>query len=146
MISRDVVIAVGTFGLAMVWVYGSENVSFALRWFAPVTAAHFLAGFLIAKWRILLLPVAVVLASIPVPTPAGADSSTFGEVLLYELFVGLPVVAVGIGTGRWNRGAPFLGAAIRGNSEAATPDELLSRPRCVRCGGHWGMREPNDVP
>jgi cytochrome b561 len=108
LISRDVVIAVGFFGLAMVWVYGSENVSFALRWFAPVTAAHFLAGFLIAKWRILLLPLAVVLASIPVPTPAGADSSTFGEVLFYELFVGVPVVAVGIGTGRWNRGAPFF--------------------------------------
>jgi hypothetical protein len=92
----------------MLWVYGSDNVSFALRWIAPLTAAHFLAGFLIRKWRTLLLPIAIVVASIPVPTPVGADSATFGWVLLYELFVGLPVVIVGVGCGRINRGAPFF--------------------------------------
>jgi hypothetical protein len=108
LISRDALIAIGSFGLVMVWVYGSEDVSFALGWFALVTAAHFLAGFLIARWRTLLLPIAVAVASIPVSTPKGSDSTTFGEVLLYELFVGLPVVAVGIGTGRWNRGLPFF--------------------------------------
>ena len=105
---QDAAVAFGLFAFAMLWVYGSDNVSFALRWIAPITAAHFLAGFLIGKWRTLLLPIAIVVASIPVPTPTGADSTTFGEVLLYELFVGLPVIAVGIGSGRMNRGAPFF--------------------------------------
>ena len=107
-ISRDAAVAGGVFAFAMLWVYGSDDVSFALRWIAPITAAHFLAGFLIGKWRTLLLPIAIVVASIPVPTPAGADSATFGWVLLYELLIGLPVVAAGIGCGRMNRGAPFF--------------------------------------
>jgi cytochrome b561 len=106
--SRDAAVAGGLFAFAMLWVYGSDNLSFALRWMAPITAAHFLTGFLIGKWRTLLLPIAIVVASIPVPTPAGADSANFGWVLLYELFVGLPVVAAGIGSGRMNRGAPFF--------------------------------------
>lgn len=105
---RDAAVAFGLFAFAMLWVYGSDNVSFALGWIAPITVAHFLAGFLIGKWRTLLLPIAIVVASIPVPTPTGADSTTFGEVLLYELFVGLPVVAAGIGSGRMNPGAPFF--------------------------------------
>ena len=92
----------------MLWVYVSENVSFALSWIGPITAAHFVTGFVIGKWRTLLLPIAIVVASIPVPTPGGADSTTFGEVFLYELLVGLPVVAAGIGCGRMNRGAPFF--------------------------------------
>ena len=107
-IARDAAVAGSVFAFAMLWVYGSDNVPFALRWIAPITVAHFLAGFLIGKWRTLLLPIAIVVASIPVPTPTGADSTTFGEVLLYELFVGLPVVAAGIGSGRMNRGAPFF--------------------------------------
>jgi hypothetical protein len=107
-ISREAAVGAGFFAFAMLWVYGSENVSFALRWIGPVTAAHFIAGFLIARWRALLLPIAIVIGSIPVPTVAGADSTAFGEVLLYELLVGLPVVAAGIGSGRMNRGAPFV--------------------------------------
>ena len=67
-IARDAAVAGSVFAFAMLWVYGSDNVSFALRWIAPITAAHFLAGFLIGKWRTLLLPIAIVVASIPMPT------------------------------------------------------------------------------
>jgi hypothetical protein len=107
-VRRDAAVAGGVFAFAMLWVYGSDNLSFALRWIAPITAAHFLAGFLIGKWRTLLLPILIVVASIRAPTPEGADSTSFWWVLLYELFVGLPVVAAGIGCGRMNRGAPFF--------------------------------------
>jgi hypothetical protein len=40
--------------------------------------------------------------------PRRADSTTFGEVLFYELFVGSPVLAAGVGAGRQNRGKPFF--------------------------------------
>jgi hypothetical protein len=106
-VSRDLAVAVGFVAFAVLWVYVS-NASFALRWFGPVTAAHFLTGFLIARWRALLLPVVVLILSIGVATPAGEDTATYGWVVAYELAIGLPLVAVGIGTGRVNRNLPFF--------------------------------------
>jgi hypothetical protein len=70
----------------------------------PLTLAHFLAGALIGRWWVLLLPPAIILLSIPVPTPAGADSATFGYVLIYELVIGLPITAIGVLIGRMSSG------------------------------------------
>jgi hypothetical protein len=97
----------GLVALALAWAYGAEA-SFAPQWILPLVFAHIAAGALIGKWRALLVPIAIIVVSIPAPTPPGADSTTFGRVFLFEVFIGFLTVAGGVLLGRDVRGKPLL--------------------------------------
>jgi hypothetical protein len=100
MIRRDAVIVAALTAYALTWAYGSDNAPFDPLWTLPLAIAHFGAGLLIGRWRALLIPGVIILLSIPAPTPPGADSTTFGHVLIYEVLFGLGLVAAGILVGR----------------------------------------------
>jgi hypothetical protein len=101
--AREVAAGCALVAIGLLWAYGAEA-SWAPAWTVPLTLAHLLAGAPIGRWWVLLLPPAIILLSIPVPTPAGADSTTFGYVLIYELVIGLPITAIGVLIGRMSRG------------------------------------------
>jgi hypothetical protein len=105
--SKDAIGAIGLGVVALAWGYGAEA-SFAPQWILLLVFVHIGAGALIGKWRALLLPIAIIMLSIPAPTPAGADSTTFGYVLIIEVLFGFVSIAAGVLLGREFRGKPLL--------------------------------------
>jgi hypothetical protein len=97
----------GLVAIALAWAYGAEA-SLSPAWILLLLATHIAAGALIAKWRALLLPIAIIVLTISAPTPPGSDSTTFGWVLIFEVFIGFLTVAGGVLYGRDVRGKPLL--------------------------------------
>jgi hypothetical protein len=102
---KDIFAAAALLVLALPWIYLSDELLDPI-WVLAILGLHFAAGFLVAKWRALVLPLAIVVLAIGAQSPAteGGDTPRFGFVLILELLVGLLVVAAGVAAGRSRRG------------------------------------------
>jgi hypothetical protein len=74
--------------------------SLTVRWGIAVVAVHVLAGMLVPRWRILLLPFAAVLLAVPLGYPKHGEVPV-ALVLLYWAPVALLLVATGVALVRY---------------------------------------------